>query len=271
MIRSLYTAASGMTAQQLNVDTISNNLANVNTAGYKKETTNFKSLLYTNLKGPEDEAVNANTTSVNQVGHGVRSLSNSRNYASGILQQTENPTDIAIVGNGFFAIDNDGEELYTRDGSFRFSLLEDEGSYALVTADGYPVLSTEDESIIIGSEVPAEKLTIGQDGTISYMDEDGIKTEIAQIKIVQFTNRAGLEATGSNLYKATAASGEPLIEGEDEGLTRSTLRTGYLEGSNVQLAEEMVNLIIAQRAYEVNSTAIQTADDMMKQANQLKQ
>lgn len=271
MVRALYTAASGMTAQQLNVDTISNNLANVNTVGYKKETTNFKSLLYTNLKGPEDEAVTANTTSINQVGHGVRALSNSRDYSGGTPQNTGNPTDIAIVGEGFFAIDNDGEELYTRDGSFRFSMLEDEGSYALVTADGYPVLSTEDESILVGSEVPTDNLVIGKDGSIYYMDQDGVRMDVAQIKIVQFTNRAGLEAQGSNLYRATAASGEALAEADDDTLVASSLRTGYLEGSNVQLAQEMVNLIIAQRAYEVNSTAIQTADDMMKQANQLKQ
>ncbi|MBE6024489.1 MAG: flagellar hook-basal body protein [Cellulosilyticum sp.] len=271
MVRALYTAASGMTAQQLNVDTISNNLANVNTVGYKKETTNFKSLLYTNLQGPEDEPVTANTPSINQVGHGVRALANSRNYAAGTLQQTNNATDLAIIGNGFFAVDNNGEELYTRDGSFRFAMLEDEGSYALVTADGYPVMSTEDESIIVGSEVPTEKLQIGQDGSVYYLDEEDIKIDIGQIKMVQFTNKAGLEAAGSNLYKATAASGEPLLESDDDELVKSVLRSGYLEGSNVQLAEEMVNLIIAQRAYEVNSTAIQTADDMMKQANQLKQ
>ena len=268
MVRALYTAASGMTAQQLNVDTISNNLANVNTIGYKKETTNFKSLLYTNLRGPEEET--STTTSVNQVGHGVRALANSRNYSSGTLQQTDNPTDIAIVGEGFFAIDNDGEEFYTRDGSFRFSMIEDEGSYALVTSDGYPVLSTEDESILIGSEVAIDDLVIGQDGNVYYLDEEGVRMDVAQIKIVQFANRAGLEATGSNLYQATPASGEPLSEADEDTLSKSIIRTGYLEGSNVEIAEEMVNLIIAQRAYEINSTAIKTADDMMQQANQLK-
>ena len=269
MVRALYTAASGMTAQQLNVDTISNNLANVNTVGYKKETTNFKSLLYTNLRGPEEEVTDT-TASANQVGHGVRALANSRNYSAGTLQQTENATDIAIVGDGFFAIDNDGEELYTRDGSFRFSMIEDEGSYALVTSDGYPVLSTEDESILVGNEVSIDDLVISQDGNVYYLDEEGIRMDVAQIKIVQFTNRAGLEAAGSNLYQATPASGEALLEADEDTLSKSSIRTGYLEGSNVQIAEEMVNLIIAQRAYEINSTAIKTADDMMQQANQLK-
>lgn len=268
MIRALYTAASGMTAQQLNVDTISNNLANVNTVGYKKETTNFKSLLYTQLQGPQDEAETAPTT--NQVGHGVRALANSRNYSAGTLQQTDNTTDLALIGEGFFAVDYNGEECYTRDGSFRFSMLEDEGVYALVTADGHPVLSTEDESILVGNEVPVEELVIGTYGNIYYLDEEGIQMDIAQLKVVQFPNRGGLEAKGSNLYGATAASGEPVLEDEDETMNRTTIRTGYLEGSNVQLAEEMVNLIIAQRAYEINSTAIKTADDMMQQANQLK-
>lgn len=268
MIRALYTAASGMTAQQLNVDTISNNMANVNTVGYKKETTNFKSLLYTQLQGPKEEAGTAPTT--NQVGHGVRALANSRNYSAGTLQQTDNVTDVAIIGEGFFAVDYNGEEYYTRDGSFRFSMIEDEGSYALVTADGHPVLSTEDEPILIGTEVPVEDLVIGTYGNVYYLDEEDIQMDVAQLKVVQFANRGGLEAKGSNLYGATPASGEPMLEEEGETTVRSTLRTGYLEGSNVQIAEEMVNLIIAQRAYEINSTAIKTADDMMQQANQLK-
>ena len=267
MIRALYTAASGMNAQQLNVDTISNNLANVNTVGYKKETTNFKSLLYTNLKGPAEDEGNLPTT--NQVGHGVRAMSNSRSYTAGQLEETGNPTDLAINGAGFFAVDDGGTEVYTRDGNFKFAMLEDGSGYALVTADGYPILSTEDESIIVGSDIAQDALNIGEDGTIYYM-EDGVKMDVAQLKIVQFANREGLEAIGGNFYTATAASGEAILEADSDTLIKSKLRSGYLEGSNVQLAEEMVNLIIAQRAYEVNSTAIQTADDMMKQANQLK-
>lgn len=269
MVRALYTAASGMTAQQLNVDTIANNLANVNTVGYKKETTNFKSLLYTNLRGPQEE-VTAATPTANQVGHGVRALANSRNYTSGSLQQTDNNTDLAIIGEGFFAVDSNGEELYTRDGSFRFSMLENGAGVAMVTSDGSPVLSTEGKSIIAPDGVGVDQLNVGQYGEVFYTDDEGEKVTIAQIKMVQFANRAGLEAAGNNLYKSTPASGNALTEGMEGGLTRSSLRTGYLESSNVQLAEEMVNLIIAQRAYEVNSTAIKTSDDMMQQANQLK-
>ena len=269
MVRGLWTAASGMTAQQLNVDTIANNLANVNTVGYKRETTNFKSLLYANL-GTAAERNTAPSTS--QVGHGVRALSNSRNYSTGALTQTENPTDLAIVGEGFFAIDKgNGNVAYTKDGSFRFSMLADEGAYALVTSDGSPVLNTEDESIVIGTDVPVDEITIGQDGSIYYMDkETNTRMDIAQIKLVQFANVQGLEAIGNNCYVETANSGEPLVEGENDEIARSTVRSGYLEGSNVQVADEMVKLIVAQRAYELNSKAIQTVDTMLQQANDLK-
>lgn len=268
MVRGLWTAASGMTSQQLNVDTISNNLANVNTTGYKKESTNFKSLLYQTMTGPTVPGVQQPTTM--QVGHGVRALPNSRSYTGGLLQQTGNNTDMAIEGKGFFTILKGEQMTYTRDGSFRISVTED-GSYALVTADGDPVLSTEDESILIGQEVPVDKLVIGKDGAVYYMDEETkTRMDLAQLKIVQFPNVEGLEAIGSNLFVQTPASGEPLVEGDADGLVRSNIRTGYLEGSNVQVAEEMVKLIVAQRAYELNSTAIKTVDSMLQQANDLK-
>ena len=270
MIRSLYTAASGMTAQQLNVDTISNNMANVNTASYKKETTNFKSLLYTAMDEANDpNGVAAPTTK--QVGHGVRALPNSRDFTNGIFNETGNPTDLAIEGEGFFAVqDANGNEIYTRDGSFRFSVIPDDGSYALVTSDGNPVLSADGEPIIIEAGIPADKLQVDNSGAVYYLDELGMQTDIANISVVQFANKAGLEAIGDNLYAATGASGEPILEMDGEELTKSIIRAGYLEGSNVQIAEEMVNLIVAQRAYEINSTAIKTVDEMLGQANQLK-
>jgi flagellar basal-body rod protein FlgG len=268
MVRALWTAASGMTSQQLNVDTISNNLANVNTTGYKKETTNFKSLLYQTMESANVPGVQQPTSM--QVGHGVRTLGNSRNYSMGILQETGNKTDMAIEGNGFFTVLKGDQMTYTKDGSFRISLTED-GSYALVTSDGNPVLSVEDEPILVGNEVSADKLVIGKDGSVYYTDEETkTRMDIAQLKIVQFSNIEGLEAIGSNLYIGTPASGEPLVEGDSDGLTKSTIRTGYLEGSNVQVAEEMVKLIVAQRAYELNSTAIKAADTMLQQANELK-
>ncbi len=267
MIRALWTAASGMTSQQLNVDTISNNLANVNTVGYKREATNFKSLLYQNLTGPNDEV---NRPEPMQVGHGVRAVGSSRNYSMGILQQTDNPTDIAIEGKGFFSVLKGEQITYTRDGSFRFSMTED-GTYALVTSDGYPVLSTEGEPIVMDNTIPVDSLRIGMDGSLGYMDEaTNTLINLTQINIVQFPNVNGLEAIGSNLYIETPASGVPISEAEGEDLVRSNLKSGYLEGSNVQVADEMVKLIVAQRAYELNSTTIKTVDTMLQQANELK-
>ena len=266
MMRSLWTAASGMTAQQTNVDTISNNLANVNTVGYKKETTNFKSLLYTKM-GNQAET-NAPTSM--QVGHGVRIGSNSRMYTQGTIQTTGNPTDMAIEGKGFFTVVQDDEYMYTRDGNFRMAMLDD-GNYALVTTDGHPVISIDEEPIIVDGGIGVDKLIVGQDGMISYMDEEtGIRMDIAQLRIVQFSNKEGLEAAGSNMFMETAASGVARVEGEEDGLTRSIIKSGVLEGSNVDVANEMVNLIVAQRAYELNSTAIKTADTMLQQANELK-
>lgn len=269
MMRSLWTAASGMTSQQLNVDTISNNLANVNTVGYKKETVNFKSLLYENMGTPNIPGQPVRPAPM-QVGHGVRPGSISRSYVSGSLQQTENPTDMALLGKGFFTILNGDELAYTKDGSFRFSMTDD-GAYALVTAEGNPVLSVEDEPILVDSEIDVNKLVFGGSGEIYYTEEEtGTRVDIGALKIVQFPNTEGLEAIGANMYTQTPASGEPLVEGEEDGLVRSTLRTGYLEAANVQVADEMVRLIVAQRAYELNSTAIKTSDTMLQQANELK-
>lgn len=267
MVRGLWTAASGMTAQQLNVDTIANNIANVNTVGYKREATNFKSLLYANLGTTADETA----PSTSQVGHGVRALSNSRNYSAGAPMQTDNTTDLLIQGEGFFAVDRGDTVGYTKDGSFRFSYLPDEGAYALVTSDGHPVMNTDDESIILGADVPMKEIQIGQDGSVFYMDETtSTRMDVGQIKVVQFANVQGLQALGNNYYAETANSGTPLVEGEDDTVPRSSIKSGYLEGSNVQVADEMVKLIVAQRAYELNSKAIQAVDTMMQQANDLK-
>ncbi len=184
--------------------------------------------------------------------------------------EIENPTRFAIEGKGFFAIDKNDQTTYTRDGNFRLSLT-DGGMYALVTTDGDPVLSVDGEPILIEQNVNVDDLIFDGVGNISYIEkETATKMDVGQLQIVQFANVEGLEAIGSNLYKQTAASGEALLESETDGLTKSTIRSGRLEGSNVQVAEEMVNLIVAQRAYELNSTVIKTADTMMQQANELK-
>ncbi|MGL4344253.1 MAG: flagellar hook-basal body protein, partial [Cellulosilyticaceae bacterium] len=269
MVRALWTAASGMTSQQLNVDTISNNLANANTAGYKRESMTFKSLLYTKMDTPNIPG-SPQAPNPMQVGHGVRAGSTTRDYSQGILQETGNPTDMAIEGKGFFAVQNGEQVAYTRDGSFRLAMTED-NAYALVSGNGHPLLSVEGDPILVDSQVKVEDLIIAGDGWMYYNDpETGMRTDIGQIQLVQFANKEGLESVGSNLYIETPASGAPLLEMENEGVLKSNIRSGYLEGSNIQVADEMVKLIVAQRAYELNSTAIKTADTMMQQANELK-
>lgn len=268
MVRGLYTAASGMTSQQLQVDTIANNLSNVNTTGYKKEMVSFKSLLYQKMDEPNVPGVQRPSTM--QVGHGVRIGANTRMYSQGSLQHTGNTADLAIQGAGFFSILEDSEVTYTRDGSFRFSMMEG-GNYGLVTSDGQPVLSVEDEPIMVDPTIPVDELIIGVDGMIYYTEPDtGLRADIAQIRMVQFSNVEGLEALGNNLYRETDASGVARLEVEEDDLVKSTIKTGYLEGSNVNVADEMVNLIVAQRAYEMNSTVIKAVDTMMQQANDLK-
>ncbi|OON99210.1 MAG: hypothetical protein ATN35_00175 [Epulopiscium sp. Nele67-Bin004] len=269
MMRSLWTAASGMAAQQIQVDTISNNLANVNTTGYKQESVNFKSLLYQNLQTDEQIAASNNPTPL-QVGHGVRVGTTDRSFSQGTFITTDLVTDMAIQGNGFFSVLNGEEVTYTRDGSFRLSYIEGGGT-ALVTSNGYPVLSAEGEPIIFEPDMNLANFGVDDLGNMYYLDRETNTTlDLGSLMIVQFANPQGLSALGGNQYGVTAASGEPLLEGEVDGLVRSTIRTGVLEASNVNIATEMVNLIVAQRAYELNSTSIQTADEMLQQANQLK-
>lgn len=265
MIRALYTASSGMKAMQYNIDTISNNLANVNTYAYKKERAEFEDLLYVTMERAyvlENQGRPVNL----QVGHGAVIRSISRDFTEGSLIQTENKLDFAIVGDGFFSVLHPNQNIYyTRDGSFKLSVT-DEGNM-LATADGYPVLDENGEPIYF--DYPLDQMVISERGEISYVDEDGLVVPTGQrIGIFKFNNPQGLEAVGGNLYAENTASGFAVL---DEELGEpSTLKQGYLEASNVQVVEEMVNLITAQRAYELNSKAITTADEMMSIANNLK-
>ncbi|SDJ90125.1 flagellar basal-body rod protein FlgG [Natronincola ferrireducens] len=263
-MRALWTAASGMKSQQLNLDTIANNLANVNTTGYKRQKVEFKDLLYTTMKRSDlNEGIGSPVNL--QVGHGVMPMATSRIFTNGNLEQTENPLDLAIEGEGFFAVETPaGEIVYTRDGNFKLSVDMDE--MWLVTAEGYMVLSEFDAEIVFMEGM--KNINISEMGTITAENEDGEIEEIATIKLVKFINPEGLENIGRNLYKETIASGEA-ISMEDENRT-STVRQGYLETSNVQVIDEMVRMITAQRAYEINSKTIQTADDMLGMANNLK-
>ncbi|MDI6600995.1 MAG: flagellar basal-body rod protein FlgG [Thermoanaerobacteraceae bacterium] len=259
MIRAMWTAASGMQAQQLNVDTISNNLANVNTTAYKKERVEFKDLLYQELAYDEGRPVNL------LVGHGVKPSATVKDFSGGNLQETDNPLDLAIDGEGFFTVlGPNGRELYTRDGSFKLSV--DGDTVMLTTSEGYPVLDSGGAEIYFDSN--QKDISVSKLGIISVKNEDGTSEETTRIGTAKFLNPQGLEAIGDNLYASTVASGEPIYE--DETNTTSNILQGFLETSNVQVVQEMVNLITAQRAYEVNSKSIQTADEMLNITNNLK-
>jgi flagellar basal-body rod protein FlgG len=273
MMRALWTGASGMIAQQTNVDLISNNLANVNTFGYKKERLEFQSLLYQTMKRANlDPATQTGTPTNLQVGLGVRPLAVSRFFETGNVQVTEGKTDFAIQGDGFFVI-NTGDvngQVYTKDGSFKVGVLED-GSTMLVTSDGWPVLDTEGENIIFPPEVMVSNVSVDSFGNISYLTADNETADLGQrIDVVQFSNTQGLEAVGSNFFKETIASGPPVQEASGETAYVSNITQGTLEMANVQVAEEMVRLIVAQRAYELNSKVITTSDSMLENANNLK-
>lgn len=270
MVRSLWSAATGMIAQQNNVDTIANNLANVNTTGYKAESNEFKSLLYQTIQTKTTTANGAQKPISAQVGLGVRNSSITSHFTQGAFLESANIFSFAIGGDGFFGIKGeDGNTYYTRNGNFNMSIGVD--GMTLTDTDGHPVLDTEGNPIVVDEDLIASRITISADGTLMYPDEDNNPQSLdIQIGLWQFQNPAGLNKVGDTLYSVTAASGEAINEADNDDVQKSTVRQGYLEGSNVQVADEMVNLIVAQRAYELNSKAITTTDEMMQTANQLK-
>lgn len=261
MIRSLWTSATGMQAQELNIDVISNNLANVNTSGFKKSRAEFQDLLYENLR-PAGAASSADTTIPTgvQLGHGARPSAVQKMFSQGDFQNTENELDWAIEGDGFFQIElPSGDTSYSRCGEFK---LDADGR--IVNADGFllvPQLTVPTDTVSI---------TVGMDGTVSVIQaEDPIPREIGTIQLARFVNPAGLRSLGKNLFVPTEGSGDEIVgtAGQD-GF--GTIAQGFLERSNVSVVDEMVNMITAQRAYETNSKVIQTADDMLQMANNLK-
>ena len=261
MIKAMRTAASGMTAQQMNVDNIANNLANVNTTGYKRSKVEFQDVLYQRLAQAGVSTATGSVIPTNlEVGYGVKPVATTRQYDMGELSATENPFDMAINGNGFFQVTlPDGTTGYTRDGTFKVS-----SDGRLTTSDGY-YLTPE---ITIPED--AESVSISNEGVVSVMQVgQSDPSEVGQLELARFINPAGLSAMGHNLLEITAASGDPItgVPGE-EGL--GAIAQGYLEVSNVDVVAEMVNMIIAQRAYEINSKAIQTSEDMTQIANNLK-
>lgn len=270
MLRSLYTAASGMVAEQTNLDSISNNLANVNTNGYKAERTEFKSLLYQTLQSRTTTANGENKPVGAQVGLGVRVAATTSMYTQGPLTSSESATDFALEGEGFFAVRGaDGETYYTRNGNFTWAI-DAYGNTMLTDAEGYPVLDSAGNPIYVPNGVTTENMVFQKDGRIGYKLNGGDYVDLNQsFGIYQFNNPAGLNKISYSRLEATEASGEPVLEGTN-GTTPSKVLQYYLEGSNVNVADEMVNMIIAQRAYEMNSKAITTADEMLQTANNLK-
>lgn len=260
MQRALFTAATGMMAQQLNIDVISNNLANINTTGYKKSRADFEDLLYQVSKAPGTEAAaGVETPNGIQVGLGVRPAAIQKQFTQGIFKLTENPLDLVIEGKGFFQVTSPAGDIhYTRDGSFRM-----DSSGQVVTADGYLM----EPAITIPSDTT--EISVGIDGTVSVLQGGSTTpTTVGQIQLAQFPNEGGLLATGKNQFRETTASGSPTVGTAGEnGL--GTINSGYLEGSNVSTVDEMVNMIIAQRAFEANSKAISASNQMLQMVNNL--
>ncbi len=263
MMRSLWTAASGMIGQQFNIDTIANNLSNVNTTGFKKQRAEFEDLLYQTVlaAGTPATEVTEIPTGI-QVGHGVKVAATQKMFEQGSLQNTENKLDLALEGEGFFKIQlYDGTFAYTRDGSFKI-----DSNRQVVTSNGYLL----EPPVILPENFIMNTLSISQDGriTVKIVGEDD-PVEVGQLEIYRFVNPAGLSSIGGNLYKTTPASGEE-IPGQPAFEGMAKVHQGFLEMSNVKVVEEMVNMIVAQRAYEVNSKAIQTSDSMLNTAIGLK-
>ena len=271
MMRALWSAASGMKGQQTAVDTIANNIANVNTTAYKSQSTQFKTLLYQTLETESTNGDGDTKPTSAQVGLGTRVASLNTNFDQGSMTSTGTLTDLCITGTGMFAVaGDDGEVYYTRNGSFTWAL-DDAGERVLTTNDGYYLLDQNGERITLPAEAGTDGFSVGTDGIVSYRNAEGVYVETGQsVALYQFANRVGLEKVGDNLYASTAASGDPMPEWNTNGITPSSIAQGYLESSNVNVADEMVNLIIAQRAYELNSKAITTSDTMLEQANNLK-
>ncbi|MDD5404653.1 MAG: flagellar basal-body rod protein FlgG [Sulfuricella sp.] len=260
MIRSLWIAKTGLDAQQTNMDVISNNLANVSTNGFKRSRAVFEDLLYQTIRQPgAQSSQQTQVPSGLQLGVGVHPVATERIHLQGNLQQTSNPLDVAINGKGFFQIlMPDGSTAYTRDGSFQ---VDNQGQ--LVTSSGYPVQPA------VTVPVDALSVTIGRDGTVSVLQPGSpTPTQVGSLQLAGFINPAGLQSQGENLYAETAASGAPSANTPGtNGL--GVLNQGFVETSNVNVVEEMVNMIQTQRAYEINSKAITVSDQMLQKLTQM--
>jgi len=257
MMRSLRSAASGMIAQQTRIDTIAHNMANVGTTGFRRSRAEFQDLIYQQVQAPGGRTADGGTRPTGiQIGQGTRTVSTELMHTQGSLQQTGNPLDLAIEGDGFLQVTRPGGEVaYTRAGNLK---LDQDGR--LVTVDGMPI----EPAVIVPQD--ATSVTIGADGTISVTQPGSGETmELGQLQIARFANPGGLQAMGRSMFRPTTASGQPLVvqPGQDGA---GTLAQGFLEGSNVEVVNEMIDLISSQRAYEINQRVIQASDEMLRKA-----
>lgn len=263
-MKGMWSAASGMKNIQLKIDTIANNLANVNTAGFKNQRVEFKDIMYERMTSPDRLPDEGRPVPI-EIGHGVMTSATLRSFTTGNLQQTEQPFDLAVNGDHFFKIvDGNGNVRYTKDGSFKISASPE--GMQLVTSDGYFVQG-EGGNITLGENVVEFKVDAKGAITVKREGEEEYEA-LDTLSLAKFINPAGLEAVGKNLYKESPASGAA-TEGLEEG-DKTEVWQGFIEQSNVQIVDEMINLIVAERAYEINSKSIQTADRMLEIANNLK-
>ncbi len=260
MIRALWTASAGMTCQQINVDVIANNLANVNTVGFKKARPDFQDLLYQNLRSAgTTSSIGAEYPVGLEVGLGARVVTTEKLFSQGDFRETGNSLDLVIEGDGFFQIDMpNGVTGYTRSGSFK---IDSQGR--LCNSEGW-VMTPE-----VSIPSSAVEITVGSDGTVSVLQDTGEIQEVGSIELARFPNPGGLKSIGHSMFLETPASGD-VIAGTPDSLGLGRLSQGFVEMSNVSVVEEMVNLIAGQRAYEVSSKAIQASDEMLQMANNVK-
>ncbi|MCP4377251.1 MAG: flagellar basal-body rod protein FlgG [bacterium] len=259
MLRAFSTAATGMTAQQMIVDVIANNLANISTVGFKRSQVDFQDLMYMKIKEPgRDIASGVTAPSGFEIGSGVSPASTLKVFTTGELENTGRDLDVAITGSGFFQVTGpSGETRYTRDGALR---LDKNGT--LVTSGGYTI----EPAITVSTD--ALGVSIAEDGSVTVRGSDGTSSSVGQITLARFLNPSGLSSEGGNLLAESAASGTATSTTPGES-GAGTLQQGFLERSNVQMVTELVNLITAQRAYEINSRAIKAGDEMLTTANRL--
>lgn len=268
MMRSLWTAASGMIGQQSNLDVIANNLSNINTTGYKTQAANFKSLIYQTMQNKTTTTTGEAKPVGAQVGLGTRIGSISSDFTQGAMNASNGAFDYAIQGEGFFMVQlEDGSTAYTRNGHFNMSVTST--GIALTDSNGRPVLDTNGQPINLSGDYITSKIGVDQRGNLTYPDATGNQRTIGvQIGLAYFPNAGGLTKGSESNYLESEASGVPTTYTADQ--LGSVIKSGYLEASNVQAADEMVNMIIAQRAYEMNAKAITASDEMLQQANNLR-